>query len=254
MVALSFCLHLAVFSTILFVPQPGIRYPSLEGRVYHVDLVSFPSKGKGDVKGAGTTSTAKAGETPRISHTETRRVALQKAPPISAQRVAPKPRTTPVDRVDPPSELIDKAISKIERKVQEQKPIQPERIQDRLAKDRGELPRQEGGAMQGLVPDTGVIIKLYQMEIENAIKGNWSYPVAFADVRRGKFPEAVVILTVRRDGKILKASFKRRSNNPLFDDSVLKAIERSDPLPGFPDGYRKSHEEVEINFSLRDLA
>ncbi len=94
---------------------------------------------------------------------------------------------------------------------------------------------------------------LYQMEIEYAIKSNWSYPVALLDLKMGKMPESVVVLTVRSDGKILKTQFKKRSQNPLFDDSVLKAIEKSDPLPGFPDGYRKSYDEVEINFSLRDL-
>jgi colicin import membrane protein len=62
-----------------------------------------------------------------------------------------------------------------------------------------------------------------------------------------------VILTVRKDGKILEHSFKKRSHNPLFDDSVLKAIQKSDPLPPFPPGYKKRNEEVEINFSLKDL-
>ena len=91
------------------------------------------------------------------------------------------------------------------------------------------------------------------MEIESTIKNNWSYPVALLNLKRGKIPEAVIILTVRSDGKILKTRFKRKSKNTLFDDSVLKAIERSDPLPEFPPGYWKSYDEIEINFSLKDL-
>ncbi len=96
-------------------------------------------------------------------------------------------------------------------------------------------------------------IQLYQMEIESAIKSNWSYPVALLNLKREKIPEAVILVTVRSDGKILKTLFKRRSHNALFDDSVLEAIEKSDPLPGFPPDYGKSHEEVEINFNLKDL-
>jgi hypothetical protein len=30
-------------------------------------------------------------------------------------------------------------------------------------------------------------------------------------------------------------------------------LERSDPLPKFPPGYKKSSEELEIRFSLKDL-
>ena len=99
----------------------------------------------------------------------------------------------------------------------------------------------------------GAGIQLYQMEIETAIKNNWSYPVALFNSKKGEIPEAVVIVTLRNDGTILKTRFKSRSNNPLFDDSVLKAIEKSDPLPPFPPGYKKSYEEVEINFSLKDF-
>ena len=92
------------------------------------------------------------------------------------------------------------------------------------------------------------------MEIESTIKNNWSYPVALLNLKRGeKIPEAVIILTVRSDGKILKTRFKRRSKDTLFDDSVLKAIEKSDPLPEFPPSYWKSYDEIEINFSLKDL-
>jgi len=96
-------------------------------------------------------------------------------------------------------------------------------------------------------------IQLYQIEIEDAIKNNWSYPVALINIKSKKAPEAIIIVTVRSDGKILKAWFRKKSNNPLFDDSVLKAVEKSDPLPKFPPGYLKSYDEVEINFSLKDL-
>jgi colicin import membrane protein len=39
----------------------------------------------------------------------------------------------------------------------------------------------------------------------------------------------------------------------LFDESVLKAIERSNPLPPFPDSYRMSQDELQITFNLSDL-
>jgi colicin import membrane protein len=88
------------------------------------------------------------------------------------------------------------------------------------------------------------------VEVETKIKGNWSYPVA---LQIQKDLEAVVVLKVKSDGTILRSQLKKRSSNPVFDQSVLKAIERSDPLPPFPEGYRKSHDEIEITFNLKDL-
>jgi colicin import membrane protein len=51
----------------------------------------------------------------------------------------------------------------------------------------------------------------------------------------------------------MKTRFDKRSTDVLFDESVSKAIERSNPLPPFPEGYRKTNEELEINFNLKDL-
>jgi colicin import membrane protein len=264
MMALSFCLHLAVFSTILFVPQTSAPYPSLEGRVYNVELVGFPSgikTGKlgpssGVKGGAEAKRVAKTTETSNILGIKTRRIAGEKKEtlPISAKRVASKPRARSGEEALSPSELIDKAISKIERKVEKQKAVQTEEAGNGFEGAAKALSEEGSGVIPGTSSDIGITIKLYQMEIEHTIKNNWSYPVALVDLKSGKIPEAVVMVTVRRDGKILKAWFKRRSNNPLFDESVMKAIEKSDPLPAFPDGYRKSYDEVEINFSLKDLA
>ncbi len=267
-------------------------YPSLEQGVYHVELVGSRSSVRTGLIGSqsGTSSGAKAQGvakrkgTSHILKDKTQRIAIKKkkAAPIVAKRVSPKPIARSRDKSLSPSELIDSALSKVERKVEEEKTNHLQKtlseIERRVAKQNasrpGETPdkldRFEGESkapfrvgkkgglsglsrLSGMSPDIGKGIQLYQMEIESAIKNNWSYPVALVSLRGEKNPEAVILVTVRSDGKILKTRFKRRSRNALFDDSVLKAIERSDPLPGFPPGYRKSYEEVEINFSLKDL-
>ena len=292
MMALSFSLHLAVFSTTLFIPQTTILYPSLEQGVYHVELVGSRSSVRtgaiGSPSGAGSGAkargVAKGKETSHILKDTTQRIAIKekKAAPIVAKRVSPKPIARSRDKSLSPSELIDRALSKVERKAEEEKTNHLQKtlseIERRVAKQKasrpGEAPDkldrfegeskapfrvgEKGGLsglsrLSGMSPDIGKGIQLYQMEIESAIKNNWSYPVALVSSRTGKIPEAVIMVTVRSDGKILKTRFKRRSRNALFDDSVLKAIEKSDPLPGFPPGYRKSYEEVEIKFSLKDL-
>ena len=123
-----------------------------------------------------------------------------------------------------------------------------ERIKNKV----DEEPEGEGrGGPAG--PVAGITIQIYRMEVETRIKDNWAYPVALSDPKSLENLEAVVVLTVKRDGSIIKSEFKKRSGNPIFDESVLKAIERSEPLPPFPEGFLKSYEEIEINFNLKEL-
>ena len=95
------------------------------------------------------------------------------------------------------------------------------------------------------------VVEGYQIEITRAIKKNWSFPFLLFNVKQEEIPEAVVILKLRYDGRVLEVSFKERSHNELFDESIVNAIEKSDPLPEFPSGYEKTYDEVEIRFSLK---
>lgn len=274
MMTLSFCFHLVIFSTFLFAPQTTIHFPSMEERIYHVELVGPPSGGESGVTRKGTASIAKRKEKPHIVKTKTRRVATRKKKTVSvlAKRVSSRPIARERKSDFSASELVDRAISKIEKKVEKKETDDLEKalsqierkVKNDMASKSGESLNQSEGAIKtfskggksgifGMSSGIGKGIQLYQMKIEDAIKNNWSYPVALINTKSKKAPEAIIIVTVRNDGKILKAWFRKKSNNPLFDDSVLKAIERSDPLPEFPPGYLKSYDEVEINFSLKDL-
>ncbi len=262
MMAFSFVFHLAILSTVLFVPQNTGRYPSIEDRLYYVELVGPSStvKLKGEAQGRGVT---KRGKTSLISKTGTRRIAVKRkrAVPLVTKRISPKPQSKPQESAPPSTGLIEEAISKIEKKVlkeetvehEEEETVQPTETRGEPEGETGASSPREVGAQFGTSSGVGKIIALYQIEIETAIKNNWTYPVALVGTKQGKMPEAVVILNVKNDGKILKHGFKKRSDDPLFDDSVMKAIEKSDPLPPFPPGYKKRYEEVEINFSLKDL-
>jgi colicin import membrane protein len=270
MIALSFAFHLAVFFGSLVVSKNTIYYPSFEEHVYHVELVGAPPPNMGGGVEAAPMDTRKG--TIHIVKNKSRRIqGKTKSPPtVIAKRVAPEPSLQVTKKKDSASELIDGAISRAEREVEQEgnqleeaisniekrlerkKTDQTEEVAEQ-AQGAGAPTRTRSGGVPRGYSGIGTGIQLYQLQIEARIKGNWSYPVALADSREGKGPEAVIELTVRSDGKILQAEFKKRSWDPLFNDSVLKALERSDPLPGFPPGYKKSSDEVEIRFSLKDL-
>jgi outer membrane biosynthesis protein TonB len=47
--------------------------------------------------------------------------------------------------------------------------------------------------------------------------------------------------------------FEKKSGDPYFDDSVLKAILKSKPFPPFPDIYSPKEEEIVIHFAPENM-
>jgi colicin import membrane protein len=254
MLALSVLFHLTVFFMFVFVPESIPTTRPFEGIVYEVNLVELP--GKGDQK-AGRSAPVEDRKDKKVERvvkkdTKARRIPSPKKeekPLVIAKRTVQKKTSLKKEPKTSPSKLIDRAISRIERKVKSEDSSRSHvdraisKLQDKVGDAYG--PETGGGGPAGGIP-----MRIYQMEVESWIKGNWAYPVA---MESQKNLEAIVLVMVKMDGAILKTRFKKRSSNDIFDQSVLKAIERADPLPPFPEGYRKSYEEFEINFNLRDL-
>ena len=251
MLILSAVFHVAVFSIILFAPQ-HMPTRSIEGVIYEVDLVEMPKVKASTPQGA---TKKKAVKRPSRSKktTTARRISKpkeKKKPLVIAKRVVKRKSRKAKKPGASAAKLIDQAISKIEKKVKAQKKDPIDQAISRLeSRQQGIAPKE----LRGENAAGGITIRIYQMEVGNWIKSNWSYPVALASPRVRKDLEAVVLLNVKNDGTILKSWFKKRSSNIIFDQSVMKAVERSDPLPPFPEGYRKTYDDVEINFNLREL-
>jgi len=249
MVMLSLCLHLIVFFIILFVPESIPSRRQIEGIVYEVDLVEMSSALLESLNAA--TVVEKKEDTVTSKDSQARRITVperEETPLVVAKKTVTKKDTQPEKPKLSSSQLIDNAISRIEQKVETEE-------KSHVAKAISELERKvEGGSIGrsgiGGQPPDGITMRIYKMEVESRIKGIWGYPVA---VQNPKKLQAIVFLKVKRDGTILEYRFIERSGDTLFDQTVLKAIEKSDPLPPFPEGYIKSDEEFEITFNLEDL-
>ncbi|MBN2062476.1 MAG: TonB C-terminal domain-containing protein [Deltaproteobacteria bacterium] len=258
MTVLSVLFHLGVMLLILFVPESmpgGMPGRNINGIVYEVDLVEMPSLGSQGKSGGVAAVATDDGSAKTIVQepAQTKRIAVEKVeekPLVIAKRTIER-KDLMVKKPDlSPGQLIDKAISKIEEKVQAGGSSHLDKAISNIEKGTGGSSgsARPGGGGGGAA--SGIMTRIYQMEIENRIKSNWSYPVA-AGNRRDL--EALVILRVKSDGTIVDSRFKKTSSDSVFDQSVMKAIERSDPLPPFPEGYRRSYDEIEINFNLKDL-
>jgi colicin import membrane protein len=248
-IVLSVVFHLAVFSSILFIPDSFSARRSFDGIVYEVNLVEMPGGG-----GAKTMGGAPPKPEP-VSREDTQAKRIEEVPkreekPVVIAKKTVEKETVPVEYPkESPADLLNKALSKIEKKVKTEEHLDKAlaNLENRAGGRRGT--GQPGGTGGG-GPPGGTVMQIYQMEVESLIKSNWHYPAA---LESRKDLEAIVVLAVKRDGTILKTRFEKRSTDVLFDESVSKAIERSNPLPPFPEGYRMTHDEIEINFNLKDL-
>jgi TonB family protein len=99
-------------------------------------------------------------------------------------------------------------------------------------------PAAVGGA--GLSADVGVDdanfeFTYYLIALRNRIGQNWSAPAGIAT--SGKPVRAVVYFRVQRDGSVTQSRLEEPSGIAFFDQSAMRAVLISNPLPPLPLGF-----------------
>ena len=288
MVAFSLLLHVGVLGGVIFYPG-AVPTRKILGPVYEVSLVEMPASRQGQpgplVSAAPAAPAAKPAAAPAPSKAAApdpapaRRIEAPRPaekPAVIAKRTVEtptpavlKPKVDPpalVDRSGPadrqksetekrdPAALIADAVSRIQREVDDKKTEDSligdaiARLETRQAGEGGE-PGAVGGGVGAGVAGT-IRERLYVMQVKDLITRNWTYPVTLDSISGDS--RAVVTLQVRNNGSVIGYNISQKSANPRFDESVLKAVERSDPLPPPPEEYGKQV-EITLNFNLSDL-
>jgi len=256
---LSLLLHLGALSLLLFVPDPTSTRKMSGPTVYEVNLVNLPAaKPKTSAKAVKPERAAKKVSSPKKA-VAAKRIStpqIKEKPVIIGKRTVERKKSTPKKPPKPkkpkvsPSKLIDQAVAKIKKNVRTQKKDQ--HLNRALSKIQNSVKKSETAGSGGASVE-GISIRIYQMEVEERIKSNWQYPVSLTSPSKRKDLVSTVVVKVNQDGTILKSWFIDRSSNAIFDASVIKAVERSNPLPPFPEGYNKRQDEMEIRFDLSEL-
>ncbi|MDD3471317.1 MAG: energy transducer TonB [Syntrophaceae bacterium] len=89
----------------------------------------------------------------------------------------------------------------------------------------------------------------YYTSIWNAVRQHWALPEG---LKRQKL-EAVFILVLRRDGKIMDLRIEKKSGNPDFDRAAEMAIRQAEPLPPFPEIYTAPQEDIALRFTPESI-
>jgi colicin import membrane protein len=88
----------------------------------------------------------------------------------------------------------------------------------------------------------GAEFLMYQAKIVNTIKENWAWPGQKGSLK------ALVRFSIKDSGEITGLKIAEPSGDAAFDESILRALRKSSPLPPPPESYRKDFAQVEMNF------
>ena len=271
MTGLSILCHILFFSGVLFLPQFRSSGPYIPSAV-EVDLVSLPQ--------AESEPRASSGQQPVSPRAEVKEApvkpikpAEQPEPPKPAKElktVKTKEKPLKAVKTKPPkplkvkkslkkktynaSKVISSAIARIEKEAPESR---PRPVLQAIGRLKEEVESEGGVVMRGATARSGAskkaleLLDIYNAEIWHRIQKNWAFS---EEMVRGRTDlEATIIVKIMTEGEIRDIWFEKRSGNSYFDDSVFKAVKKSDPLPPLPEGYLGSFYDVGFRFNLSEL-
>lgn len=233
-ILLSLLFHFIIISGSIFLTSRFSTRPHKKYTFYEVNLVELSKK--------------KPGKKAKKNISHTKKIVFRKKERVV---VIPKKKIRSRRRRKNADKIIEEAISKIRKRTERKERDRIEEIISKIKEKIGKEERKKGFSPSYAVIE-GLTLTIYKEQIKSRIKNNWIYPLALVSPKK-KNLEATIILKVKKSGEIIRFWFKKKSNDAIFNDSLIKAIERSNPLPPFPEGYKKRYEEIEIHFSLSEL-
>lgn len=93
----------------------------------------------------------------------------------------------------------------------------------------------------------GMDFIIYQNRMLSTIKYNWAWVGQRANLM------VVVQFGIKDNGEITGLKVVQPSGDATYDESVLRAVKKSSPLPAPPKAYRNDFADVELTFRPRDL-
>ncbi len=115
----------------------------------------------------------------------------------------------------------------------------------------GRGPGGTGSGMPGLPGSGGggagrpmdLATQKYYMDVWEKIKSAWGLPgSSFKNL------ETIVTIKIRKDGRIVDINVEKRSGNRIYDESIMRALRASDPLPAIPPSLNTDVLEIGFRF------
>ncbi len=263
--AVSLLCHLIFFVILIFAPGYATdRNPSLS--VINVSLVTLPSQNNAPLPAKVKTQTVveKKDQKTTISSKAVPKTDQKSPESISLTPKKKKVKRSLKKKTFKTDKVVESAISRIKKEVEESRPDQVNkaiaRLKDQVEKTGPPSPSKQqktketgppGGSATGSKKDLE-LMDIYMIEIQYRIQKNWSFTAQLAGGRTDL--EAWPAIKVMPNGEIKDVWFDKRSGNSYFDEQAKKAILKSNPLPPLPKGYWRPYFEVGFHFTASGLS
>ena len=257
--------HLLVLAFMLYTPVMAPRRSAALPAI-HVRMVALPVTSVREASPITPQKTAPA-------TVSTQRAARKTPPPdavsISTSKRPPAPAPAPMEKTSlkrktfQTGKVVDQAIDRLEKDVEENRPDRIDAAIERLQEQVKDQPAAEPDA-QDAVSQLQVdgaarehdakaleLIDIYRVEIAFIIQKNW----AFSDSLAGDAKDLVteIAFDVMPDGTVSDIWFDKRSGNAYLDESARKAIIKSVPLPPHPTGVIRPAVTVGLRFTPQGI-
>jgi TonB family protein len=252
---ISLMLHGLAISAVFFLPNLSSTR-TLYSPVYSVRLVTPPPapEGKAEAAPAAPSPAPAAAQRPKVR---------EKEKPVS---LAPKKEETKKEETEKKiAEAIDRLRQKRESKNLEsaiekmRSEKESRQMESAIEGIRKKVTIGSKGAVESSEPSSGgastdvmtIKHKIYYNLIWKRIRSVWVLPEAALSGQKNL--EAIIGIRIGPNGQIEDVQFEKKSGNPVFDESALRAIQKANPLPPLPPGFEGERFDVGVRFTPSDL-
>jgi colicin import membrane protein len=262
MIIPSIFLHLAIIALVITAPALYIGRAS-SPRIYMVNLVSAPS---GKPLGLGEQETSRKVEKiesiEKITSAPIRKIAKEvPVAPLKKRVIREDSFTKKVSPDEVKDRELNKKIEEAINRLKGEDRDSNRKIEEAIsrikrdASDQGNVtvgtnaPKGGGGVIASGM--TGLRFKIYYTIIWGKIKESWVLPEGLIKNKEGL--EAVISFKILRDGESKDIKFEKTSGNSYFDKSVLRAVEKANPLPSLPVEHKGGYLDIGVRFHSSEL-
>ena len=262
--ALSSICHVVFFGIFIFAPNfKTKRMPTLS--VINVSMVTLPAREKIPAPVAQLPFRTK--KTLQASKILPKNASKAYREPSKAVSAEPKKKIKKSLKKETfkSSEMVKRAMTRLEKKVEEARPDQITQAIDRLKDKVGkteELDKQKHQALQGQGPQKPgaaelggkrvlELLDIYRIEVAFYIQKNWAFSEQLAGGRTELVAE--LAFTIMPNGEIKDIWFDKRSGNRYLDESAKKAVLKSNPVRPHPPGVTKPFVIVGLRFTPKGV-
>jgi colicin import membrane protein len=173
-------------------------------------------------------------------------VSLRPKKPKPKAAKKPKPKAIATKDTD---KLLSKRLKSLEERVKEKE--SEALIKNRLSAIRSSVEaktKRTATAAAGMGAESGQqneALRLYCIEIWARVRNCWILPEQLLD-KTGL--TSILIVRIAQDGRVLRAGYEHKSGHALFDQSVMRAVQKASPFPPLPKALRPGPLEIGIRF------